>query len=98
VVWHARGPRFDSRRNRSFFPIVHGVRGALSFVRQLSSYFNRVATSGVIVKKSEKWELITKESLTPVFMNKNSRSQVRLKHILANQMFGIDASVQLESQ
>jgi hypothetical protein len=31
-------------------------------------------------------------------MNKNSRSQVRLKQILANQMFGIDASMQLESQ
>jgi hypothetical protein len=28
----------------------------------------------------------------------NSSSQVRLKQILANQMFGIDASVQLESQ
>jgi hypothetical protein len=31
-------------------------------------------------------------------MNKNSRSQVRLKQISANQMLGIDTSVLLERQ
>jgi hypothetical protein len=31
------------------------------------------------------------DRLTPVFMNKTSRSQISLKQILANQMFGIDA-------
>jgi hypothetical protein len=38
--------------------------------------------------------------MTSHFMNKNSRSQVRLKFLANqnNQMFGIDALVQLESQ